>query len=401
MAGPLEGLRVIDVGALIAGPWAATTLADQGADVIKVERPGVGDLFRHVGSNRGGMSGMFHVLNRGKRSVAIDLSKPAGVELFLDLAATADVIVQNLRPGVVDRIGIGYEQVKARREDIVYLSLSGFGPSGPYADKRVYDNVIQTYSGLADAQMNPETGEPEFIRQLITDKLSAWAGAQAVTAALLGRALGKGGQHIEMSMLDTAIAFLWPDRAGDRILLGEGIHEQPPLGPSFSLMPLADGFGTATAFADAEFTGICQALGLHEVARDPRLKDTAARMQNMNVLTDTYRDAIRPAAAKLTREEFERRLNDHDVPHGVVRRLEELHEDPQVIESGIFQERDHHLAGRLREPRHPGRFHGTPLDRPGDAPGLGEHTDEVLTDLGLGSRLDALRAEGVIPSDTQ
>ncbi|NQZ99100.1 MAG: CoA transferase, partial [Myxococcales bacterium] len=308
MPGPLEGLRVIDVGALIAGPWAATTLADQGADVIKVERPGVGDLFRHVGSNRGGMSGMFHVLNRGKRSLAVDLANPKGVEVFLALAATADVIVQNLRPGVVDRIGIGYEQVKEQREDIVYLSLSGFGSKGPYAHKRVYDNVIQTYSGLADAQMNPTTGEPEFLRQLLTDKLTAWAGAQAVTAALLGRALGRGGQHIEMSMLDTAVAFMWPDRAGDRILLGEGINEQPPLGPNFQLLPLADGFGTVTAFADSEFTGLCKALELHEIAADPRFANTAARMENLDLVTRAYRDAIGPAASKLTREEFERRL---------------------------------------------------------------------------------------------
>ncbi len=396
MPGPLEGLRVIDVGALIAGPWAATTLADQGADVIKVERPGVGDLFRHVGSNRGGMSGMFHVLNRGKRSLAVDLANPKGVEVFLALAATADVIVQNLRPGVVDRIGIGYEQVKEQREDIVYLSLSGFGSKGPYAHKRVYDNVIQTYSGLADAQMNPTTGEPEFLRQLLTDKLTAWAGAQAVTAALLGRALGRGGQHIEMSMLDTAVAFMWPDRAGDRILLGEGINEQPPLGPNFQLLPLADGFGTVTAFADSEFTGLCKALGLHEIAADPRFANTAARMENLDLVTRAYRDAIGPAASKLTREEFERRLDAEDVPHGVVRRLDELHADPQVIANEIFQERDHHTAGRLREPRHPARFSGTPLGRPSDAPGLGEHTDEILGELDLGARASDLRSEGVI-----
>ena len=128
MPGPLEGIRVIDIGTLIAGPWAATMLADQGADVVKVERPTGGDLYRYVGSRRGGMSGMFHVLNRGKRSLALDLTDPAGVEVFLALAETADVIIQNLRPGVVDRLGVGYDAVRAVREDVVYLSLSGFGP---------------------------------------------------------------------------------------------------------------------------------------------------------------------------------------------------------------------------------------------------------------------------------
>jgi crotonobetainyl-CoA:carnitine CoA-transferase CaiB-like acyl-CoA transferase len=396
MSGPLDGFRVLDLGQLIAGPWAATMLADQGADVIKLERPGVGDLFRYVGSSRGGMSGMFHLLNRGKRSLALDLARPEGVEVFLELARGADVIVQNLRPGVVERLGIGYEQVRAVRDDIVYLSLSGFGPEGPYAQRGAYDNVIQSYSGLADAQADPETGKPEFVRQLLTDKLTAWAGAQAATAALLARALGRGGQHVELSMLATAIAFLWPDRAGHRILQGEGIDEQPPLGPNFKLLELADGFGTATAFTDAEFAGLCRALGLAEVAADPLLSSTAARMQNFDHMTATYRDKIGPAAAKLDRQSFERELVAQDVPHGVVRSIDELHADPHVVATGLFAERDHAVAGRLREPRHPARFHGTPLDGVGDAPTLGQHSDQILAEFGLAGRTAELRAAGVV-----
>jgi len=396
MPGPLEGMRVLDIGTLIAGPWAATMLADQGAEVIKVERPEGGDLFRYVGSRRGGMSGMFHVLNRGKRSLALDLTDPSGVEVFLALAATADVVVQNLRPGVVDRLGVGYDAVRAVREDIVYLSLSGFGPDGPYAQRGAYDNVIQTLSGLADAQGDAETGEPRFIQQLVTDKLTAWAGAQAATAALLSRALGRGGQHVELPMLAAAVSFLWPDRAGHQILQGEGVDEQPPLGPNFRLLPLADGFGTATAFTDAEFAGLCNALGLADVAEDPRLATTAARMTNLDLMTATYRERIGPAAAKRTREEFSRELLARDVPHGVVTSIEELHEDPHVVATGVFEERDHPIAGRLREPRHPARFHGTPLARPADAPALGQHSDEILRELDLGERVDALRASGVL-----
>jgi crotonobetainyl-CoA:carnitine CoA-transferase CaiB-like acyl-CoA transferase len=396
MSGPLEGIRVLDLGQLIAGPWAATMLADQGADVIKLERPGTGDPFRYVGSNRGGMSGIFHVLNRGKRSVALDLARAEGRDVFLALARTADVVVQNLRPGVVDRLGVGYEQVCGVRDDIVYLSLSGFGPEGPYASHGAYDNVIQAYSGLADSQADPETGRPESIRQLLTDKITAWAGAQAVTSALLARALGRGGQHVEMSMLETAIAFLWPDRAGHRILQGEGVNEQPPLGPNFKLLELADGFGTATAFTDAEFAGLCRALGLADVAEDSRLSSTAARMQNLDHLTATYRDDIGPAAAKLDRASFERELTRHDVPHGVVRTIDEVHEDPHVAATNIFDERDHAIAGRLREPRHPAHFHKTPIGRPADAPALGQHTDEVLQTLDLESSIQDLRAAGIL-----
>jgi crotonobetainyl-CoA:carnitine CoA-transferase CaiB-like acyl-CoA transferase len=172
MAGPLEGIRVLDIGSLIAGPLAATLLGDQGAEVIKVEQPGQGDLFRHVGSNRGGLSGTFAILNRGKRSIALRVSDERGLEIYRELVRSADVVIQNLRPGVVDRLGIGYEQTRALREDIVYLSVSGFGQTGPYADVGAYDNVIQAYSGLADAQSD-ESGEPFLVRQLLNDKLTA------------------------------------------------------------------------------------------------------------------------------------------------------------------------------------------------------------------------------------
>jgi len=394
--GPLEGLRVIDLGQLVAGPWAATMLADQGADVIKVERIGAGDPFRYVGSSRGGMSGMFHVLNRGKRSVALDLARSEGREVLLALAETADVLIQNLRPGVVEELGVDYASVRTAREDIVYLSLSGFGSEGPYAGRGAYDNVIQAYSGLADAQSDSKTGEPHFIQQLLTDKLTAWAGAQAATSALLARALGRGGQHVELPMLDTAIAFLWPDRAGHRILQGEGIEEQAPLGPSFSFLPLADGYGTATAFADAEFDGLCRALELDEVAQDPRLATLGLRMQNLDHLSATYQDRIGPAAGALSRADFERRLQAERVPHGVVRSIDELHTDPHIEATGIFEEREHAMAGALREPRHPARFRGTPLARPDDAPALGQHSDAILRELGLGARLAAWREAGIV-----
>jgi crotonobetainyl-CoA:carnitine CoA-transferase CaiB-like acyl-CoA transferase len=395
MAGPLEGIRVLDIGSLIAGPLAATLLGDQGAEVIKVEQPGQGDLFRHVGSNRGGLSGTFAILNRGKRSIALRVSDERGLEIYRELVRSADVVIQNLRPGVVDRLGIGYDQTRALREDIVYLSVSGFGQTGPYADVGAYDNVIQAYSGLADAQSD-ESGEPFLVRQLLTDKLTAYTGAQAVSSALVGRERGRGGQHIELSLLDTAIAFLWPDRANHLILQGDGVNRQPPIGPNFKLMPLADGAGTATTFGDSEFAGICRALGFGDLTKDPRLKDTAARMQNMDHWTDTLRNVIGPAAAKLTREEFDRRLTAEDVPHGIVRRLEEVHEDPQVVSNETFVEHDHPIAGRLREPRHAALFRGTPLGDPAPAPALGQHSDEILAELGLGERCASLRAEGVV-----
>jgi crotonobetainyl-CoA:carnitine CoA-transferase CaiB-like acyl-CoA transferase len=230
----------------------------------------------------------------------------------------------------------------------------------------------------------------------MTDKLTAFTAAQAVSSALVGRERGLGGQHIELSLLDTAIAFLWLDRANDLILLGDDINAQPPLGPSFKLMPLADGAGTATTFSDAEFAGMCRALELDEVAADPRLKDTAARMGNFAHFSHTLQNVFGPAVAKLTREEFDRRLTAEGVPHGVVRRLGEVHTDPQVVSNGTFVEHEHPIAGPMREPRHAALFRGTPLADPAPAPGLGQHSDEVLSELGLGERCSELREAGIV-----
>jgi crotonobetainyl-CoA:carnitine CoA-transferase CaiB-like acyl-CoA transferase len=385
---------VIELGALIAAPLAAGILADQGAEVIKVEPPGTGDLMRHVGSSRGGMSGLFHVVNRGKRSIALNLSDERGKDVLRELVRRSDALIQNLRPGVVERMGLGWESLRELNPNLVYLSLSGFGRSGPYAHKRVYDNVIQTYSGVADSQTDPQTGEPGFVRQLLTDKLTAWAGAQAVCAALLAAARGRGGQQVELSMLDTAIAFLFLDAAADRILLGDGIAAQPGLGSGFALTRLADGFGTFTPFSDAEFQAACRALDAPELALDPQLATTASRMGNYSRWMEAIA-TLRRNAARFKRDEFEARLDAQDVPHGVVRRLDELHLDPQVVASEVFVERDHPAAGRVREPRPPAQFRGTPGALGGPAPALGQHTSAILAEYGFAAREAELRAAGI------
>jgi crotonobetainyl-CoA:carnitine CoA-transferase CaiB-like acyl-CoA transferase len=235
-----------------------------------------------------------------------------------------------------------------------------------------------------------------MVRQLLTDKLTAYAGAQAVCAALVASARGRGGQHVELSMLDTAIAFLFFDAAADRILLGDGIAQQPGLGSGFALTRLADGWGTFTPFSDAEFQATCAALDAPELAADPALATTASRMQNFERWMQAIRSTLARNAGRLTRVEFEARLAAHDVPHGVVRGLDELHLDPQVVASGVFVEREHPLAGKLREPRPPARFRGTPAPLPDPAPALGAHSREILAELGMASAYAELRSAGVV-----
>jgi crotonobetainyl-CoA:carnitine CoA-transferase CaiB-like acyl-CoA transferase len=393
MGGPFEGVKILDLSAVASGPLATTLLADQGAEVIKVEPPGIGDVLRWVCSNRNGMSGIFHVCNRGKRSIAIDLSKQRGKEILLALARRCDVFVQNFRPGAVERMGFGYDEVVKVNPGIVYLSLSGFGRSGPYAQKRVYDSVIQVYSGMAAVQGD---GEPQLIRQLICDKLTANTAAQAIAAALFARERGRGGQHIELSMLDTTISFVWPDSASDLMMLGADVNRQQTIPSRYSLMRFADGYGTVAPLQDREFQGMCKAFGVPEIAEDPRFSTLPGRMSHPEELRAVFVTRIETAAARFSRDEAATRLDAEDVPYGLVRTLEELPDDPQVRVNGIFFEREHPVAGKVRETRPPARFHGTPAAPGAPAPALGQHTDEILAEIDLAGEIASLREAGVV-----
>jgi crotonobetainyl-CoA:carnitine CoA-transferase CaiB-like acyl-CoA transferase len=385
--GPLQGIRIIDLSAVLSGPLCTAILADQGADVIKVESPGAGDVARYVGSTSGGVSGIFLAANRGKRAITIDLRKPKGLEILFALLQDADVVVQNLRPGVAERLGFGYEHVRAVRPDVVYCSISGFGTDGPYAQKRVYDNVVQAYSGFADMQRDPETDEPATVRTLMTDKLTGWAAAQAVTAALVARERGAGGQHITLSMLDTAIAFLWPDSGVNEMLLSPDAVHKEPVGRQLRYTRFADGWGTATPLADVEFHGIGRALGLApEWTDDPRLATVADRMTNPERLTE-FMVQVAEALAQLPADQ---------VPCSKVVGLAELPDNPQVLASETFVETEHPVAGRLREARPAPRFSATPAAVGGPAPMPGADTDAILTELGFADRIAELRAAGVV-----
>jgi crotonobetainyl-CoA:carnitine CoA-transferase CaiB-like acyl-CoA transferase len=376
-SGPLEGVKIVDLSAIISGPLSTMLLADQGADVIKVEPPGFGDLLRYIGSNRGGMSGLFAMCNRGKRSVVLDLKTDDDRALVRALIDDADVVVQNFRPGAIERLGLGYDDVRTTNPDVIYVSISGFGADGPYSNKRVYDNVVQGYSGWAAVQADAE-GRPTLLRTLVCDKVTAYTTAQAITAALFARERGAGGQHITMTMLDATAAFLWPDSAMDLALLEDDVVRMATVGAGYTALAMADGFVTTGAVSDSEFQGLCRALGRDDVATDPRFATLPDRIANFDALGDAD---LAGTASKLAVADFLAAAEANDVPAAPLNALADLPSDPQAVHNELFSVQEHPVLGAVRQVRPAPRFGATPAHIGGPAPSLGQHTAEILAGL--------------------
>jgi len=392
--GPLRGIRILDLSIALTGPYAVALLGDQGAEVIKVERPGLGDIGRWVGVSVNGMSALYQACNRGKRSIAVDAATPAGREIVRRLAARCDVVIENFRPGVMDRLGLGFDDLSHGRDDLIYASLSGFGPDGPYASKSAYDTVIQAYGGLAANQADPETGEPKFLNQTAADKVTALFAAQAITAALFARERGAGGQHLELSMLDAVVSFLWADAAGNELLLASDRSRPSSFVANFRPFRFRDGWGICTPTSDADFAGMCRAMGV-DGYDDPRVATIRERNQHRE-LTREIMGRVYAAAATMTTAEAMGRMEAERVPCGVVLTPAELADDPHARAVGLLVDDVHPVAGPIRQPRHPTRFSATPAVLGGPAPTLGQHTDALLDEIGLGARAAALRADGVV-----
>lgn len=391
MPGPLDGVKIVDLSAVIAGPMATGILADQGADVIKVEPLGLGDLCRWLGPNRNGIGAMFAAVNRNKRSIALNLKDERAREVLRDLLKDADVFIQNFRPGAIGRMGFGYDVLKASHPDLIYVSMSGFGQDGPYAKRRVYDPVVQAMSGFADSQADAKTGEPRLIQTIACDKVTAITAAQAITAALFARARGAGGQHLSLTMIDAALAFLWPDAFYNYALLDNTAPPSPEFASFYGIMATRDGFITTITISDDEFGDCCRALGRPDIAADPRFRDIGSRMANAAALKAAFAEAV----ATFTTAEVRARLEAEDAPHAVVLTRAEVPHDPQIVHNAILTVTDHPAAGRLRETMPPAKFAATPSSLRRHAPLLGEQTDEILAELGrTPGEIAALRAAG-------
>jgi len=395
MPGPLAGIRVLDLTSVVSGPLATMFLADQGAEVIKIEPLG-GDITRRSRqsiSASGEFSALFVSSNRGKRSLALDLKRPEAAKIMHKLIARADVLVQNFRPGTMERLGFGEPALRELNPRLIYVSISGVGESGPYAKKRVYDPIIQGLSGFADLQAEPKTRRPQMIRTIVADKTTAIFAAQAITAALFARERTGEGQHIRLAMLDTMIAYLWPEAMTQYTVIGREAAIADPTARPDLIFETADGYITVGTISDPEWQGFCAASGRPGLAEDARFNTPGGRAVNATERILLMAEIIkeRPTA------EWLQRLDANDVPSAPVLRRNEVIANEQVLARELIIEFDHPDIGRVRQPVPAARFDRTPARIQGPAPRTGEHSAAILAELGLEpAEIERLAVEKIV-----
>ena len=375
--GPLSGIKVLDLTAMVSGPVCTMMLGDQGADVIKIE-PLDGELTRKVGNSNNGMTTTFLCCNRSKRSLALDLKKQNGINILKKLIKTADVLVQNFRPGTMKRMGLSYEQVTKINKNIIYASISGFGDKGPYSSQRVYDPVIQALSGLADIQRDQETNFPKMVRTIIPDKTTAMAAAQAISSALFYRERYGKGQHIKIAMLDVMVSYLWPEGSASLSFVGkEGNPAAGQMGLDLVFKTKDKKYITAGAVTDKEWLGMCTAFNKPELLTDDRFSTPRARFDNKT----ERRIIIANEIKKHNCLEILKKLHENEVPSAPILTREELLENEQIVENKIIEFHDSKIFGKVRSPRPAPIYSESGINGAQLAPLLGENSIEILEEL--------------------
>lgn len=381
MEAPLAGITVIELGQYIAGPFAGQQLADLGARVIKIERPGSGDPFRQFlgKGNIPGYAPNFVAFNRNKQSLAIDLQNAAGCEAFLRLAEKADVVVENFRAGVLDRLGIGWQALKARNPRLIYCSISGFSEDGPYADRPAFDTVGQALSGLLHLFTDPS--DPRMRGPTITDQITGLQASNAICAALLARATSNEGARIDVSMLDSAITYM-PDSF--TAWTQSGIDMQPETRCAWShsfVFMCADERMIAVHVGGPErfWRGMIAATEHLEILDDPRFPNRPARIERF----DEVIDMLRPVFLERPRAEWVARMAEQDVPCAEILTIPETMQDPEVLHSGIFRKATHPIHGEMTVLGRAVRINGMREPNPTLPPLLGEQSADILRDLGF------------------
>ncbi len=383
---------MLDLSQVVAGPLATQILAEQGAEVIKVEPIG-GELTRVTGPDH--IRGLYANCNRGKRCLAVDLATPDGVEIVLSLAERSDVVVQNFRPGVVERLGIDFDTVAARNPDVIYGSVSGFGADGPYSQRAVLDPVVQGLVGIVHGQVSESLPFPDLVRTLVADKATAHTVAQTITAALFARERGAGGQHIELSMLDATLAWFWPDGMADLTHhKGEIVTHRPC--DLYQLVDTLDGQLVYFLASQSQFEGMWRALGRDDLLADENFCNPGLLTRNREAATEAQA-AILSGLAQMTTGQAVAALAEHSVPAGPVLTRAQVFDDPQVIHNNLIVEWDLPNGETLLQAGPPGTFSATqPEFRPFIGV-VGEHTEQILAELGHdAAAIASFRGAGVV-----
>lgn len=392
--GPMQGVKVLDIGVMLAAPLVGGILADQGAEVIKVEPPGIGDVMRYVGATCRGVGAINQGVNRGKRSLALDLKTEQGLEIIHRLVAEADVLVHNFRPGVPEKLQVDYQTLREINPGLIYLSVTGFGHEGPMAHRAAYDNVIQAFAGVAMSQADTETGEPRQYYQLFADKVTAMYACQAVTAALYAREKGAGGQYIQIAMVDAVAGFMWPDVGGKALFKSPQADSGLEVARGVPLIRCKNGYAQAAPVTDAHFHAWCGVFGID--SSDPKFATVMDRAANRHDVA-RLSEQILEKARDMDIDEVIAALEAADVPCARANRLGDLPEHSQLQANGLFVESEHPVAGPMVEPKNPVHFSATPSGCGFASAMLGQHSDEILAELGYcDEAIAGLREHGVI-----
>ena len=400
MPGPLDGIRILDITSVILGPYGTQILADQGADVIKVEAPPGGDIARNMGLLRNpGMAGIFLNMNRNKRSLALDLKEDQAKDVLRELILTADVFVHNMRPQAIARLGFDYDGVSALKPDIVYAGAYGFGQDGPYRSKPAYDDVIQAASGLASL-FEPQTGEARYAPSTIADKVCGLTLSQAITAALLHKERSGEGQFVEVPMLETMASFNMVDH------INGGAFE-PAVGP-FGYQRVTtparrpfetkDGFVCLLPYTDQHWRSFFNAVDRPEMMEDERFSTYLARVHTINELYDF----IRSVTPSRTTEEWVTACDEAQIPCMPVADIQELAKDEHLQAVKMFEHHSHASEGDTVLVRSPLKFSQSPATIRSLAPRFGEHGPELLQELGYSeAQIDALMQSKALICDSE
>ena len=389
---PLAGIKIIELSNMITCSLAAMTMSAQGADVIKVEPPGMGDKMRPLGTQKNGVSGFFHNCNRGKRSLAIDLKSQAGVDAVKELASKADILIHNYRPGVMDRLGLGSDDLRNENSKLIYIAISGFGTSGPMADLPAFDHVIQGIVGFTDLQSS-EADSFDHIKTFICDKVTAYTACQAATAALLARTNTNCGQHIDISMLHACLSFMWPDGMMHRTLKDDDRFEMSPGSDYFQTINYTDGGIAVAPLTDTHWEALLPMLGYPELISTPIYASVAARMSNMKEVLKVLKSPKKDIGVNKALEI----LMAADVPCSPCIKRDDLETVEQIKAIGALETYVTAAMGELTVPTPPILFEGKLSSQAEPSPLLGEHSKEILLELGWAdARIDELLNSGEV-----